>query len=206
MVYDYGCRSLNCALWSKIRGYSGLTLDLRPLLAGERLLEFNYELPLEYNPEDTSSFLYGVSFPSPMKVEGRITNTAGYMRMTLSMSVSYQAECARCLSPVGGVFSLNLEKTVAPRNLLEDVSEDRLDDYAVIEDGFLDIDESLYAQIEMEFPMRFLCREDCRGLCPKCGKNLNEGECNCSTTEIDPRMEPLRRLLEQMKAEESSEK
>ena len=182
-----------------------MKLDLRPLLAGERLLTFDYELSLDIDPEDTSSFLYGVSFPSPMKVVGDITNTAGYMRMRLEMSVDYTTECARCLSYVSGKFSLDLEKTVAPRSLLLDLDEDKLDDYAIIEDGFLDLDQQLREQIEMEFPVRFLCREDCLGLCPKCGKDKNEGECGCVTKEIDPRMEPLRALLDRMKAEEGEE-
>ena len=180
-----------------------MKLDLRPLLAGDRLLEIDYELPLDSHTEDTTSFLWGTRFPSPMKVTGNITNTAGYMRMTLSLSADYIAQCARCLSPVEGQFSLTLEKTVAPKDLLGDITEDKLDDFAIIEDGFLDMDEQLLEQLEMEFPMRFLCREDCKGLCPKCGKNLNEGECDCDHTEIDPRMEPLRKLLEQMKGEEN---
>ena len=176
-----------------------MKLDLRPLLAGDKLLRFDYELSLDIDPDDTSSFLYGVSFPSPMKVVGDITNTAGYMRMALRMSVDYSAACARCLSPVSGEFSLDLEKTVAPRDLLGDIDEDRLDDYAIIEDGFLDMDEQLRAQLEMEFPARFLCRDDCRGLCQRCGKNLNEGECNCEEKEIDPRLAPLQKLLDEMK-------
>ena len=183
-----------------------MKLDLRPLLAGDRLLKFDYELPLDIVSEDAGSFLYGVGFPSPMKVEGEITNTAGYMRMTLTMSVEYTAECARCLSPVSGEFTLDLEKTVAPRNLLGDLDEDKLDDYAIIEDGFLDMDEQLREQLEMEFPARFLCREDCRGLCPRCGKNLNEGECGCDTKDFDPRLEPLRALLAKMKEEENNKK
>ncbi len=176
-----------------------MKLDLRPLLAGERLLTFDYELSLDIDPEDTTSFLYGVSFPSPMKVAGDITNTAGYMRMRLEMSVDYEAECARCLSPVSGKFSLDLEKTVAPRNLLLDLDEDKLDDYAIIEDGFLDMDEQLRAQLEMEFPVRFLCHDDCKGLCQRCGKNLNEGKCSCPEKEIDPRLAPLQEILEKMK-------
>ena len=183
-----------------------MKLDLRPLLAGERLLEFEYELPLDITSEDTASFLWGVDFPSPMKVKGEITNTAGYMRMTLTTSVEYCAQCARCLAPVPGEFTLDLEKTVAPRNLLGDLDEDKLDEYAIIEDGFLDMDEQLYEQLEMEFPMRHLCREDCKGLCPKCGKNLNEGECDCDHTDFDPRLEPLRKLLMQMKEEEKNKK
>ena len=176
-----------------------MKLDLRPLLAGDRLLTFDYELSLNIDPEDTSSFLYGVSFPSPMKVKGEITNTAGYMRIELFASVDYSSECARCLAPVSGDFTLSLEKTVAPRSLLVGLDEDKLDDYAIIEDGFLDIDEQLLAQLEMEFPIRFLCREDFKGLCKRCGKNLNEGKCGCPEKEIDPRMAPLQKLLEQMK-------
>ena len=182
-----------------------MKLDLRPLLAGDRLLEFDYELPLACDPDDTASFLYGVSFPSPMKVSGEITNTAGYMRMSLTMSVNYQTTCARCLKALDGCFTLDLEKTVAPRDVLGDIDEDKLDDYAIIEDGFLDMDEPLLAEIEMEFPLRFLCKEDCRGLCQRCGKNLNDGECECNHNEVDPRLEPLRALLAKMKEEESSD-
>ena len=183
-----------------------MKLDLRPLLAGDRLLEFDYELPLDIASEDFGSPLYGVDFPSPMKVKGEITNTAGYMRMVAYASVDYRAECARCLSPVAGEFALSLEKTVSPKDMLENLDEDKLDDYAIVEDGFLDIDEQVLMQLEMEFPSRFLCDEDCKGLCQRCGKNLNEGPCSCEKNEIDLRLEPLRQILEQMKKEEENKK
>ena len=183
-----------------------MKLDLRPLLAGDRLLAIDYEWNITADPEDTASFLYGVSFPSPMKVTGDITNTAGYMRMHISATIDYSAKCARCLADIDGSFAFDLEKTVAPREVLSDLDEDKLDDYAIIEDGFLDMDEQLLEQLEMEFPLRFLCKDDCKGLCQRCGKNLNEGACSCSEKEIDPRMEPLRKLLEKMKQEEKEEK
>lgn len=176
-----------------------MKLDLRPLLAGERLLTFDYELTPEFDPKDATSILYGVSFPSPMKVKGDITNTAGYMRMQLSASFDYETHCARCLSAVSGQFSLDLEKTVAPRSLLSDLDEDKLDDYAIIEDGFLDIDAEINSQIEIEFPSRFLCREDCKGLCQRCGENLNNRSCSCKDKEVDPRFAPLQKLLDEMK-------
>ncbi len=181
-----------------------MKLDLRPLLAGDKLLTFDYELPFEAESNDPTSFLYGVSFPSPMKVKGKITNTAGYMLMSLNLSLDYSASCARCLSPVSDSFSLDLEKTVATRDLLGDIDEFKLDDYAIIEDGFIDIDEQLREQLEVEFPIRILCREDCKGLCSKCGKNLNEGECDCADEDIDPRMAPLKALLDKMKKEENN--
>ena len=179
-----------------------MKLDLRPLLAGDRLTTVDYELPIATNSEDIGSFLYGVGFPSPMKVRGDITNTAGYMRMSLDVSLLYQAECARCLAPVSGEFTFSLEKTVAPKELLEDLPEEKIDDYAIIEDGFLDIDQQILDQLEMEFPSRFLCRDDCKGLCQRCGRNLNEGSCDCGKDEIDPRLAPLKKILEEMKKNE----
>ena len=177
-----------------------MKLDLRGLLAGERLLTFSYEEALDIDPDDTASILHGTSFPSPMKVEGEITNTAGYMRLTLTMTVDYHSFCARCLTPVFGTFSLDLEKTVAPKKLLIDVTEDRRDDYVIIEDGFIELNEAICDQLEIEFPYRFLCKEDCLGLCPRCGTNLNEEKCSCELKEKDPRIAgPLERLLEEMK-------
>ena len=65
------------------------------------------------------------------------------------------------------------------------------------------MDEPLREQIEMEFPVRFLCKDDCKGLCSKCGQNLNRGECSCNKKEIDPRLAPFAKILEQMKNEEN---
>lgn len=178
-----------------------MKLDLRPLLAGERQIAFSYDLPLDSRSEDAGSFLYGVGFPSPMKVDGEITNTAGYMRMRLNACVIYQAACARCLSEVSGEFTTCLEKTVATKDSLGDLPEEKHDDYAIIEDGFLDIDKELYEQLEMEFPARFLCSEDCKGLCQRCGKNLNFEQCDCKDSEIDPRLLPLQKILDAMKNE-----
>ena len=184
-------------------GGIGLKLDLRPLLAGERLLTIDYEFDLDTS-DDKTSYLYGVRFPSPLKVTGDITNTAGYMSMRVSLNADYTAECARCLASVNGSFALDLEKTVAPRSVLSTVPEEKIDDYAIIDDGFLDIDDLLLQQIEVEFPTKILCKEDCKGLCQRCGINLNHEGCECGKGEIDPRLAPLARLLEEMKKEENN--
>lgn len=182
-----------------------MKLDLRGMLAGEcRTLPIDYNLPLSYDPEDRTSSLWGVSFPADLHVSGEIVNNAGYMRMTLTLTAPYTAPCARCLEPVQGVYEYTTERTVAPAKLLTEHAEEDSDDYAVIEDGFLDMDDELAELLELTFPTKILCREDCRGLCPKCGKNLNEGDCACDTKEFDPRLEPLRRLLEEMKAEDGN--
>ena len=70
------------------------------------------------------------------------------------------------------------------------------DDYVVPVEGMIDVSEMLIEQILLDFPYRHLCKEDCKGLCPKCGKDLNEGSCGCPTDDPDPRFDVLRKLLE----------
>ena len=60
----------------------------------------------------------------------------------------------------------------------------------------MDLDELIRTDILLELPTKFLCKEDCKGLCPTCGKNLNEGACNCQTHQIDPRLEVLKQLID----------
>ncbi len=192
-------------LLSRICGGDTVKLDLRAMLAGEcRTLTIDYTLMPQFDPDDQRSNLWGVRFHSPMEVKGEIVNTAGYMRMHVDLSLDYTAPCARCLTDVRGNFSFSLEKTVAPRNLLEGLGEDALDDYAIVEDGFLDMDEQLLELVEMEFPTRILCRDDCRGLCDKCGKDLNEGDCDCKA-ELDPRLAPLAAMLQELKERENND-
>lgn len=181
-----------------------MKLDLRALLADEcRTLPVSFELELENARKNHFSGLNDVRFVAPLSVLGTITNTAGYIRMSLTLSVDYVASCARCLEDVSGSFSFDVERTVVTPRMTEGLTEDRIDELVVVEDGFLDIDELLLEVLELSIPFRFLCREDCLGLCSKCGKNLNEGKCSCETKEFDPRLEPLRRLLAEMKAEDS---
>ena len=181
-----------------------MKLDLRALLADEcRTVPVQFELELESSQRNHFSGLNDIRFLTPLSVLGTITNTAGYVRMSLTLSVEYTALCARCLEDVSGSFSFDVERTVVTPDMTAGLSEDRIDELVVVEDGFLDVDELLLEVLELSIPFRFLCREDCLGLCSKCGKNLNEGKCNCETKEFDPRLEPLRRLLEKMKAEDS---
>ena len=181
-----------------------MKLDLRALLADQcRTFPVRFELEAKADSKDHFSGLNDVRFTSPVSVEGSITNTAGYIRMSLTLSVDYVATCARCLKDVPGSFSFDVERTVVTPAMTEGLTEDRIDELVIVEDGFLDVDELLLEVLELSIPFRFLCREDCKGLCSKCGKDLNEGQCGCVTKEIDPRMEPLRALLERMKAEDS---
>ena len=167
-----------------------MIVDVAPLLRGEvKRLEIDYSL----SPAE----LDGVSFDSDARVLGAITDNAGYMRLVLKAELSYHSECARCLAPVDGVFSLDFERTVVTEGVLsDDALEDDAEEYVVIHGSELDVDEPLSEELVLGFPIKLLCSEDCLGLCPKCGKPRREGDCGCPTKEIDPRLAILATLFD----------
>ena len=168
-----------------------MKLDMRPMLRGEcDRIAVDFELlPLEIN---------GAVVDGNVKVVGEIVDTAGYMRLSLSASFDYHGECARCLSPVSSTFETEFVRTVVGEGTLsEEQLEEGFDEYVVIHDGQLDIDEQLCEELILDFPMRLLCSEDCPGLCPKCGKPLRDGDCGCDLAERDPRWDVLRQYFEE---------
>ena len=76
------------------------------------------------------------------------------------------------------------------------LNEEDNDSYIEVQDYQLDLDELIRADILLELPTKFLCSPDCKGLCPKCGRNLNEGPCGCNTHQMDPRLEVLKKLID----------
>ncbi len=167
-----------------------MVLDVRPLLRGEKnKLTFDYMLaPI---PMDR------VSFKDDAHVSGEITNSAGYMQLHAEAHLAYETECDRCLDAVSGELVLAFERVVADEGTLtEEQIEDNVDEYVIVENGKLDIDEQLAEAMLLDFPRKILCSDDCKGLCPKCGKSLNHGDCGCVKKEIDPRLAVLATLLE----------
>ena len=167
-----------------------MIIDLNPMLRGEvNVINIDFVL--------TPEIIEDVTFEGGARVFGKITNNAGYMRLTLKAELPYVGECARCLDEVRGVFSLDFERTVVTDGM---VSEERLeeivDEYIVLDDGKLVLDDAVREELLIDFPRKLLCSEECEGLCPKCGKPRKEGDCGCVTKEIDPRLEVLKKLLD----------
>ncbi len=165
-----------------------MNLDLKPMLRGEIT-----RMPLDFSIEPESPV--GVEFIGDVHVVGEVTNQGGYMRLSVTTYIPYRGLCARCLSEVSGEFEMPFERTVVTEGTLtEEQLEDDVDEYVVLCDGILDIDDAVREAIILEFPMRLLCDEDCPGLCPMCGKPLSEGACGCTKKEIDPRWAVLATL------------
>ena len=163
-----------------------MKIDMLPILKGEkRELTFDYPLTIE------ESFP-GVVFPEPVRVLGTIRDMAGYIALALTVTVPYETVCDRCLVPLKQVLDLEFNKTVALEDTLE--NEDN-DDYVIIRNRMLDLDEALQEAVVLSLPSKHLCSEDCKGLCAICGKDLNEGPCNCVTKESNPMWDEIRKKL-----------
>ena len=150
-------------------------------------------LPLEFQL-DLSGVKRGGShpIPSPVRISGKVENRAGVVSLGYLANYTLNMQCDRCLAPILRDCSVPFEHTI-----VEKLYTDENDDLILCEDGVLDLDELITSDILLELPIKMLCREDCKGLCPKCGTNLNESTCGCDTKQVDPRLEALRKLLEE---------
>ena len=168
-----------------------MIVDVAPLLRGEvNRLEIDYML-------SPTGLIDGVTFDSDARVRGALTDNAGYMRLVLRAELPYHGECARCLAPVDGVFSLDFERTVTTEGTIDEDKLDELaDEYVVLNGNELDVDEPLREELLLGFPTRLLCSDDCEGLCPKCGRPKREGDCGCVLKEIDPRLAVLKNFFD----------
>ena len=105
--------------------------------------------------------------------------------------------CSRCLEEVPTDIHFSVDKELKLENSAVSDEEAEHTDYLI---GFnLDIDRLIYGEILVNWPMKVLCREDCRGICSVCGKNLNHGDCDCQKTEPDPRMAAIQDIFNKFK-------
>ena len=106
-----------------------------------------------------------------------------------------EAVCARCLDPIRLPVSCALDLFYRPMSQIareEDVAINEAEAEVGFYEGGVELADVVREQVTIELPMRSLCREDCRGICPTCGKNRNLEECICSEGFADPRWEALR--------------
>lgn len=121
----------------------------------------------EINPSALDLETDIVKFLEPIKLRAEVSKITNAVTVNLSLSGSIHLNCSRCLRE----FNVALKK-----NLRLNYQVDR-------REPIIDLDQDIKEEIILDYPMRPLCNPDCKGLCPKCGKNLNEGGCSCAITE-----------------------
>lgn len=101
----------------------------------------------------------------------------------------FTMQCDRCLKDVDRTVELEFSrKALAPDGEKEPLTEDEQDEQSFMDGSQLDVDRLINNEIFMNWPMKVLCRADCKGICRQCGKDLNDGDCGCDTFVPDPRM------------------
>lgn len=118
-----------------------------------------------------------VELPEPLHLDVEVTNTGDNFLVMGRLTADTVVECDRCLERF--VLPLDIE-------FYQEVEKDALDN-----ENIIDLTDSIYEHLTLEQPIRALCKEECRGLCPKCGQNLNEQDCGCDRQVIDPRLVKL---------------
>lgn len=118
------------------------------------------------------------------------------------VSATVELECARCLAAFSQRVEGHLDVICSEGEKLPDgeVEEERgmLDDepdMCMVHDGMIDVGELAREMILLGLPIKPLCSDECKGICPECGQDLNEGECACAPRAADPRFDALRALL-----------
>ncbi len=180
-----------------------MKIDITPILSGKvKTLPFAFEIPTD--GEDAPLPPIGVELSSPVRVKGRLSDSGSCVMLRLTAEADFKAPCDRCAEETSGTVTCRIERVVAEDSVLtEDAGED---DYFVACDGNLELDSIISEELMLSFPTQILCREDCRGVCPACGQNLNLGDCGCESkksAEIDPRWQSLQKLLERENEDQS---
>ena len=143
---------------------------------------------------DLSDLCYGVSYPvtEPVVASGTVRNTAGVLMMEGELSTTIHGLCDRCATPFDREITFPINVVL----VTELASEENEDEWVFpLEGDSADLDDIVRTVFVLNLDSKLLCKEDCKGLCHRCGKNLNDGPCSCQK-ELDPRFAALKQLLE----------
>ena len=163
-----------------------MLLNVKPILhtPGKRM-DFQFSM-------DLSDLEFAGRYPvtQPVEVTGQVRNTADVLELELTARTTLDAVCDRC----GKAFPQ--EKEVTYQCLLaEELQNEDNDEIVLLEDGQADVGDLARTAFILGMDTKTLCSEDCKGLCPRCGADLNLGPCSCQK-ETDPRLAVLAKLLE----------
>jgi len=179
-----------------------MLLDLRGFRSGTD------EVARQFPP--TAFELAGEDFRivAPVQLTAQLTKDNEKIRLVGRLQTTLETDCGRCLEPLTIAVNASLDVMFLPevdqaqtpaKGDDDDDAEVRESDTGVAfyKNDTIDLGEIMRDEFYLAVPMKPLCRPDCRGLCPVCGKNRNRETCSCRAEWVDPRMEPLKKLLDQ---------
>ena len=164
------------------------------LLALAKIMDMPGEQVSFSTSVDLSDLRYGSSYPvsEPVLAGGTVRNTAGVLVMTGAIQTTIHGVCDRCADPFDREVNIPIDVVLVTELSNEDNEDERI---FPLEGDSADLDDIVRTLFVLNLDSKLLCSPDCKGLCCRCGKNLNEGPCGCQR-EIDPRFAALKQLLE----------
>ncbi len=118
----------------------------------------------------------------------------GKVLVIAKTSFEFELACDRCLKSVKYSMEIDVQQEVVSPDYSEEIDEDA--EQTVFMDGYqLKVDDLIYSDIVLNWPMKILCREDCKGICRICGKDLNTGECGCDTFVPSPGLAGIKEIF-----------
>lgn len=164
-----------------------MILDLKSIFISE-----GASLPVDFELDMQDMDFSGICpIKKPVRVNGSVFNRAGIVTVSLNCAVEFSAPCDRCGKDTVKNHSVQIERV-----LVSQLADRESDDIIEIPDMQLDVWQLCIDEIVLFLPMKHLCREDCKGVCATCGKDLNEGKCGCESVSHDPRLAALAQLLD----------
>jgi len=109
------------------------------------------------------------------------------------LAIDVTMPCSRCLKPVRVSVAVPFQEHFKVSRTPQ--TEEEADRFIAVTDNDVDLTPYVEEAVQLELPLVPLCAEDCKGLCPECGTDLNEGECGCDRTPVDPRLAALKDLF-----------
>lgn len=164
-----------------------MKIDLKKLTgAGTARIPFSETVNLR------EEALYGAyPFQNPVQLVGEISNELGVIRLRGTIKTIYATCCARCLKPLDVMLTAEVD-TILSR----DPEAEEEDDLYVLSEDSVDPADVMVSALILQVEMTYLCAEDCKGLCPRCGVDRNMSNCDCDKEYLDPRFAALRALLD----------
>ncbi len=181
---------------------TGMFISLQYLKLHDNVMEFDEE----FQP-GTIDLGSDATQVSPLKADGRATLIPEHngkhqviqdIRVVGKLSAKLESPCARCLEAVPYTVDRPFQLLFRPQSVNSGPEEAEMQDkdaeVAFYEDDGVELEDILREQVLLAVPIKTICWEECKGLCPQCGKNLNTGECQCEPVAGDPRWDALKDL------------
>lgn len=169
-----------------------MIVDLAKLEGSDNRFEFSIAA------DDLDLETENVRLKSDTAVSGEISKNIVKTDVTGTISVAAEIDCTRCLIPIAEHLTFSFDVSYLPSDELLKEADAELDsddlDVDALDGDELDLREVVREQILLNLPDQIFCKDDCKGMCQKCGANLNLIDCSCQETEIDPRWAALKNL------------